>query len=428
MTFSMIGATVIVILTVAALLKRYETRLVLITAGLAMGIISFAPHIALANMMKNMTNASMILAICSSLGFAAVVSMTRCDVHFVALLVKPLRKLGFFLLPFCMLIASCVAIAIPSAAGCAAALGPTMIPLMVRAGFKPAIAGAAIIGSIIPSALSPGSSHNVWVAKISNMEVMDLIVQFAPKILTLCALNIIMVTAMIFVFRDFKKRTEEQNDVVFEVASDSRGALPDRVNILYAIAPILPIVIFMLGATCFPALTLGVPDAMIYAQNSTLTVTLAHLETITYNFFGGMGKGYANILGIIVAAGCFAGGLQAAGVIDALIVQLKDSKEIAALAANFGPFLMGVLTGSGDAAGHAFNQAVTPYAAEFGMKVPNLGVVASLSGALGRMCSPIAGATLVVAGMIKASPLEVSKRMAIPMIVNVILLGFIFEL
>ena len=424
MTFSMIGATVIVILTVAALLKRYETRLVLITAGLAMGIISFAPHIALANMMKNMTNASMILAICSSLGFAAVVSMTRCDVHFVALLVKPLRKLGFFLLPFCMLIASCVAIAIPSAAGCAAALGPTMIPLMVRAGFKPAIAGA----SIIPSALSPGSSHNVWVAKISNMEVMDLIVQFAPKILTLCALNIIMVTAMIIVFRDFKKRTEEQNDEVFEVASDSRGELPDRVNILYAIAPILPIVILMLGATCVPALKMGVAEAMIYGTIYTLIVTRANPEKITKEFFGGMGKGYANILGIIVAAGCFAGGLQAAGVIDALIVQLKDSKEIAALAANFGPFLMGVLTGSGDAAGHAFNQAVTPYAAEFGMKVPNLGVVASLSGALGRMCSPIAGATLVVAGMIKASPLEVSKRMAIPMIVNVILLGFIFEL
>ena len=143
MTFQMIAAVVIVILTIAALLKRLETRLVLITAGLAMGIISFAPHIALGNMLKNMTNASMIMAICSSLGFAAVVSMTRCDVHFVGLLVKPLGKLGFFLLPFCMLVASCVAIAIPSAAGCAAALGPTMIPLMVRAGFKPAIAGAA---------------------------------------------------------------------------------------------------------------------------------------------------------------------------------------------------------------------------------------------------------------------------------------------
>ena len=428
MTFSMISATVIVILTIAALLKRYETRLVLITAGLVMGVISLAPHIALANMMKNMTNASMILAICSSLGFAAVVSMTRCDAHFVALLVKPLRKLGFFLLPFCMLIASCVAIAIPSAAGCAAALGPTMIPLMVRAGFKPAIAGAAIIGSIIPSALSPGSSHNVWVAKISNMEVMDLIVQFAPKILTLCALNIIMVTAMIFVFRDYKKRTQEQESETFEVTGTSRSELPERVNILHAIAPILPIVILMLGATCVPALKMNVAEAMIYGTIYTLIVTRANPEQLTKEFFGGMGRGYANILGIIVAAGCFAGGLQAAGVIDALIVQLKESKEIAAIAANFGPFLMGVLTGSGDAAGHAFNQAVTPYAAEFGMKVPNLGVVASLSGALGRMCSPIAGATLVIAGMIKASPLEVSKRMAIPMIVNVILLGFIFEL
>ena len=30
--------------------------------------------------------------------------------------------------------------------------------------------------------------------------------------------------------------------------------------------------------------------------------------------------------------------------------------------------------------------------------------------------------------MIKASPLEVSKRMAIPMIINLIALGFIFEL
>ena len=427
MTFSMIGATVIVLLTIAALLKRWETRLVLITAGLAMGIISLAPNIALGNMMKNMTNASMILAICSSLGFAAVVSMTRCDVHFVGLLVKPLGKLGFFLLPFCMLVASCVAIAIPSAAGCAAALGPTMIPLMVRAGFRPAIAGAAIIGSIIPSALSPGSSHNVWVAKISNMEVMDLIVQFAPKILVLCALNIIMVTAMIFVFRDYKKNADNQGDV-FEVASDARGELPEHVNFFYAIAPILPIVLLMLGATCVPALKMSVAEAMIYGTIYTLLVTRANPEKLTKEFFNGMGKGYANILGIIVAAGCFAGGLQAAGVIDALIESLRDSKDIGALAAYFGPFLMGVLTGSGDAAGHAFNQAVTPYAAEFGMKVPNLGVVASLSGALGRMCSPIAGATLVVAGMIKASPLEVSKRMAIPMIVNVILLGFIFEL
>ena len=427
MSWTIWMAAIVVVLTVAALIKRYETRLVLFTAGLGMAVLSGAPQIALKAFIANMTNGSLITAICSSLGFAAVIAITRCDVHFVGLLVKPLGKLGIFLLPFCMLIASFVAIAIPSAAGCAAALGPTMIPLMVRAGFKPAIAGAAILGSIIPSAMSPGSSHNVWVAKISNMEVMDLIVQFAPKILIVCALDILLVTAMIFVFKDYKKPAKESEEV-FEVASDARGKLPEHPNPLFAIAPVLPIILLFVGATAVPFLKMSVAEAMIYGCIYTLIVTRSDPQTVTKEFFSGMGKGYANIMGIIIAAGCFAGGLRAAGVIDTLIDTLKHSNEIAGYAANFGPFLMGVLTGSGDAAGHAFNQAVTPYAEQFGMQIPNLGIVAALSGALGRMCSPIAGATLVIAGMTKLSPLEIAKRMAIPMIINVVLLGFIFEL
>lgn len=428
MTWTIWMAAIVTLITIAALLKRIETRLVLFTSGLVMALLSGAPQVALKAFIANMTNGSLITAICSSLGFAAVIAITRCDVHFVSLMVKPLGKLGLFLLPFCMLIASCVAVAIPSAAGCAAALGPTMIPLMVRAGFKPAIAGAAIIGSIIPSAMSPGSSHNVWVAKIANIDVMTLIVEFAPKILILCGLNILLVTLMIFVFRDYRKPDPNENAEVFEVASDARGELPEKPNILFAIAPILPIVVLLLGATVIPALKMSVAEAMIWGSIYTLLITRSNPEAVTKEFFSGMGKGYANIVGIIIAAGCFASGLRAAGVIDALIETLINSREIASYAANFGPFLMGVLTGSGDAAGHAFNQAVTPYAAEFGMRIEPLGIVAALSGALGRMCSPIAGATLVIAGMTRLSPLEISKRMAIPMIINVILLGFIFEL
>ena len=77
MTVHLIIAAVIVILTIVALIKRYETRMVLIASGLAMGLLCLSPQIPLANMMKNMTNASLILAICSSLGFAAVIAITR---------------------------------------------------------------------------------------------------------------------------------------------------------------------------------------------------------------------------------------------------------------------------------------------------------------------------------------------------------------
>ena len=428
MTWTIWMAAVVVILTIAALLKRWETRLVLFTAGLVMAILSGAPNVALKAFVTNMTNGSLITSICSSMGFAAVIAITRCDVHFVGLLVKPLGKLGIFLLPLCMLVASCVAVAIPSAAGCAAALGPTMIPLMVRAGFHPAIAGAAIIGSITPSTLSPGSSHNVWIAKLAEMDVVDLIVTYAPEVLTLCAMNIILVTAMIFVFRDYKRPAPGSSEPVFSVEADARGELPEHPSVLRAVAPILPVVLLLLGATVIPQIRMTVAEAMIYGSIFTLLVTRSNPETVTKEFFGGMGKGYANIMGIIIAAGCFAGGLKAAGVIDALIETLKHSNDIARYAANFGPFIMGVLTGSGDAAGHAFNQAVTPYAADFGMSVPSLGMVAALSGAFGRMCSPIAGATLVVAGMTRLSPLEISKRMALPMLINLVLLGFVFEL
>ena len=177
MTWTIWMAGFIVLLTIAALLKRIETRLVLFVAGLVMALFALSPQTALGAFVANMTNKSLITAICSSMGFAAVIAITRCDVHFVGLMVKPLGRLGIFLLPFCMLIASCVAIAIPSAAGCAAALGPTMIPLMVRAGFKPAIAGAAIIGSFRPpsarvrattSGLPRSPTWKSWTSSLSS--------------------------------------------------------------------------------------------------------------------------------------------------------------------------------------------------------------------------------------------------------------------
>lgn len=421
-------AIVIIAITIWALIKRYETRLVLMASGLTMALLSGTPMVAIDAFATNMIRGSMIVAICSAMGFAAVVSITRCDVHFVGLLVKPLGKIGFWLLPTCMLVASLVAVAIPSASGCAAALGPTMIPLMIRAGFHPAIAGAAIIGSISPSTLSPGSSHNVFIAKLAEMDVMDLIVQFAPNILTLCALNVILVTAMIFVFKDYKKPLPGQENSFVVETNDARSQLPDHPNLFMAIAPMLPVVLLVLGATVVPAMKMSVAAAMVIGTMYAVLVSRANPEKVSSEFFAGMGKGYGNILGIIIAAGVFAGGLKAAGVIDALITYLTHSNELARVAANFGPFLMGVLTGSGDAAGHAFNQSVTPYAEQFGLSIPNLGMVASLSGALGRMCSPLAGATILVAGMTRMSPMDIVKRMAPPMLINLCLLTFIFEL
>ena len=142
MTWTFWMAVVVVILTAAALVKRFETRLVLLTSGLVMSIFSMNPMAAFVQFDKSMTSGSLIIAICSAMGFAAVVSMTKCDLHLVALLTRPLKRAGVFLLPACAAVTGVVSVAIPSTAGCCAAVAPTLIPLMIRAGFHPAAAAA----------------------------------------------------------------------------------------------------------------------------------------------------------------------------------------------------------------------------------------------------------------------------------------------
>lgn len=106
MSYTIIVSLVVVCLTVYGLIKRYETRMVLIAAGLVMAILSLEPMMAFQQFDKSMTNPALIIAICSAMGFAGVVSLTGCDVQLVALLMKPLRSMGVLLLPACMCVAA----------------------------------------------------------------------------------------------------------------------------------------------------------------------------------------------------------------------------------------------------------------------------------------------------------------------------------
>ena len=96
MSWTIWAAVVVVIAAVYGLIKRYETRLVLLVSGLVMALISLQPMMAFKQFDKSMTNGALIIAICSAMGFAAVISITKCDVHLVRLLTKPL-KIGSFL-------------------------------------------------------------------------------------------------------------------------------------------------------------------------------------------------------------------------------------------------------------------------------------------------------------------------------------------
>lgn len=99
MTWEMWAALAVVCVTVYGLLKRWETRLVLLSSGFVMCLLSLNPIAAFQQFDKSMTSASLIIVICSAMGFARVMNITKCDLHLVSLLTKPLNKLGISFFP-----------------------------------------------------------------------------------------------------------------------------------------------------------------------------------------------------------------------------------------------------------------------------------------------------------------------------------------
>ena len=271
----------------------------------------------------------------------------------------------------------------------------------------------------IGSYLSPGTSHNPYVAKMANMDVMDFI-GFHSYYSLMCGVIVTVgVLIVCLVLRDNKGDTNAQVD-------ESKLQKGDfKPNPLKALVMLVPITILVVGNMWVPAIKMGVAQAMLIGAIAALVVSLTNPQQFSKEFFNGMGKGYADVMGIIIAAGVFAAGLRASGLIDVCVDALKHSNEFARWGGALGPWIMGVLTGSGDAATLAFNEAVTPHAPSFGMTIDSLGYLAMMSAGLGRMASPLAGGIIVLSGIAMVSPVELIKRTAPAAVIMLIGLYFL---
>ena len=416
--FLIIGA-LIVVGVIYLLLKRHESRMVLIAAGILMCIIAGKPMAALDAFAKSMTNAGLITSVCSCMGFAWCMKYTGCDKHLVVAIGKVLKKMGFLLIPGATLATFVVNIAIPSAAGCSAAVGVIFIPILMAAGVHPAMAAAAVKSGTYGSMLNPGLVHNGVIAKLAGTQITDVIGNHMMATVAGVIVAAVVLTVIAIVLKENKGYVPEGS-----VVDDDSFS----VNAIYAIMPLVPVIILLLGSTkVVPALKMGVPQAMIIGAILALAATRKSPVELTKSFFNGMGDAYANIIGIIISVGVFVAGLKALGLIKALIAWMLNSTGIVKIAATFGPFLQALISGSGDAATVAFNEAVTPHAAEFGISTMNMGSIAALGGTLGRTISPIAGATIICAGIAGVDPMEVCKRNALG-IVCALLVGMVLLL
>ncbi|MGE4589004.1 MAG: C4-dicarboxylate transporter DcuC [Acidaminococcaceae bacterium] len=395
----------IIIAAIYLMLKRYDSRLVLIGAGILMAALAGKPMTALDAFAKAMVSGGLITSVCSVMGFALVMKYTTCDKHLICLLAGILKKARPLLIPGTTIITFIINIALPSAAGCSAAVGAIFIPILMSSGIHPAMAAAAVKSGTFGSMLSPGLMHNGVIAKLANVQIVDVIQNHMMADIAAVLITAASVTILAYVMKENAGHEAESNITIEEGFKS---------NPLYALMPILPVVILVLGATGkVPALKMGVPHAMLIGAIIALMVTRCNPTELTKSFFNGMGNGYGEIISIIISVGVFVSGMKAMGLVAAFLKAMVSSEGVIKIAAAFGPFLLGMVSGSGDAATVAFNESITPHAAQFGLSIVDMGSIAALGGTLGRTMSPIAGATIICAGIAGCNPIEVAKRNAL---------------
>ncbi len=397
-------AVIIIVIAVVLVVRGAEVRLVLFTAGLTMAAASGQPLVVLDKFAERMADGKIVGPICSAMGFAFVLRATASDQEMVRLLIAPLRRVRWALVPGGCLVGFMTNAAITSQTGAAAAVGPILAPLMLAAGFPPTVVAATLVlgcsggGNLF----NPGEPDIVAIARYANVSVASVLdaiflpeaVGFAAAVLAFSLLN----------------RREIPTGAV-----DDAPAPTTRLNYAKAFLPPLPIALIFLALpkwNLFPALLahypdgLPVPHAMLIATGVAMVVNRSTLNHQTEQFFEGLGFAYTHVISLIIAASCFVAGVDASGLTAILIQAIKGSGVGALILSGVFPWLLALLSGSGTTPSVTFSQLVLPH---LDAHAVDLGIVATIAATFGRTMSPVAAVVIFTSTLVKVAPIVIIR-------------------
>jgi DcuC family C4-dicarboxylate transporter len=435
-------ALVCIVIVARLLLKKYYPHAVLLAAGLLMLITAFSLGLDLPHLKRSTgffgfdlfryikeafveTNAGVGLLIMSIGGFVAYIDHIGASASLVKLAMRPLGMLKNYphaaacaVIP----IGQILFISIPSAAGLSLLLMASIFPILTNLGVS-RLSAVSVITACTAIGLGPASAMSASAADIMQMPVIDYFV--GSQFPLLIPLSIVITISYFFVNRYFDKKMpkEEKTKMVAEKEEDEASAAPK----IYALIPILPIIILIFFSEFNSLLPLGISldtttamfislfIAMMFewVRHKKLSVVFQSLKV----FWSGMGNIFKTVVTLIIAADIFSQGLIALGFIDGL---LYASQHIGlgvvgvAIVMTVLIFLSSMLMGSGNAAFFAFGPLVPDIATEFGIKSTFIILPMNFAASMGRTISPIAGVLIASAELADVTTFQIVKRNAIP--------------
>jgi C4-dicarboxylate transporter, DcuC family len=451
---------VIIALAVYAVIRRVDVRLALLLAALALGAISNTLPAIIQKFFSTLVAAEFVIPICCAMGFAYVLRHTGCDKHLVHLLIDPLRRVHYLLVPGAILVGFIANTAIISQVSTAVAVGSVLIPILLAARISPETAGAALLigASIGGELLNPGAPEfRTIISEARKLGVPLDSAACAQAIWPLLLVHVPITTAL-FWWQSVRaeKRWKEIEPEISEAAKPLVPHVEDdfKVSYLRAAVPLVPLILLMIigkpleiftiphdwlvGAKENSALlekaskfleeprlsraTAEVFDSRLIGAAMLVGVLCAALAVrekageTAKAFFEGAGYAYANIISIIVAASCFGEGVKSIG-LDKVIGAFVEHQPGALLPlAGFVPLAFGAVSGSGMAATQSLAGFFIAPGYEMGLSPAHSGAFVAIGAAAGRTMSLVAAVTLMSSQLTGVPPARLVRRVAPPLL------------
>lgn len=439
---------VFIVITARLLLKKYYPHAVLLVSGLVMLLLAFILNQNMPTLYTPSgfsgfdlfvyikesfaeTNAGVGLMIMAIGGFVAYIDKIGASNALVFVAMKPLKLFKaypYIAASLVIPIGQMLFVAIPSAAGLSLLLMASLFPILTNLGVSK-LSAASVITATTAFGMGPASAITASASTIIEMDTVSFFVNH--QILLVLPLSLSMMITYYFVNRYFDKKNKEELEVL---NIEEKGL---DVPLIYAIIPILPILLLIIFSDLFSffatPIKLDTTTAMIISLFVALIfelVRVKNFKTVIVSlkiFWDGMGNIFKTVVTLIIAADIFAKGLISLGFIEGLIT-LTQSLGFNAVGISVVMtimiFLASMLMGSGNASFFAFGPLVPKIATTLGVNSTSMILPMQLSASMGRTVSPVAGVIIAVSEIAGVSTIDIVKRNLIPLTVALIIMLF----
>ena len=428
-------------LTAYWLFKKYHAQAVLLFSGLAMLTLALIlgfdiPELKNATGLKEFDlfkviqeifsekGAGVGLMIMTIGGFVAYMKHIKASDALVYVSMQPLsifRKYPYLAASLVIPIGQLLFICTPSATGLGLLLVASIYPVLVSLGVSK-LSAVSVISACTVFDMGPASANT---ARASELVGMNNVMYFIEHQMPLT----IPMTILLMIVYYFSNRYYDKKDALKKQTEDVKQEdFKVDVPLIYAILPVLPLILLIvfskyiqlfsfsveLDTTTAMLMSFFVAIVFEFIRQRNIKQVFASIKT----FWDGMGKVFATVITLIVAAEVFSRGLISLGFIDSLVMlsqHIGFSGAGIAILMTLLIFAASMLMGSGNASFFSFGPLVPSIAANVGVEGVHMILPMQLASSMGRAASPIAGVIIAISEIAGVSSFDLARRNLIPL-------------